>query len=139
MVGRRRDQCDTRNGVTQPSNEVVYLTTGQLSALTRLSALCHFDLQHFGIYQIVRRNTEPARSDLLNLRYPIRTIACRVFATFATVGACTDRVHSHCQSFVSLGGKCTERHACRVESFQDRVNGLDIFEWNRLRAWFEIK
>ena len=42
------------------------LRSRQLTAFAMLGSLCHFELDLFGIAQVVRRDTEPARSDLLD-------------------------------------------------------------------------
>lgn len=44
--------------MTRLGDDFVHLESWQLSAFTGLSALCHFDLYLFGIYQIFRCHTE---------------------------------------------------------------------------------
>ena len=48
----RRDERDARNGVTRLGNDLVDLEARQLSALARLSTLCHLDLYLLGIHQV---------------------------------------------------------------------------------------
>ena len=71
--------------VAQTCDEVIDLTPRKLPTLARLSTLCHFNLQHLSINQIMRRDTKSTRSDLLNLGYAIRAIASRVFTTLSAI------------------------------------------------------
>ena len=48
------------------ADPVVHFMAGQLAAFTRLGTLRHFDLQFFGIGQVVAGYAEPAGSDLLD-------------------------------------------------------------------------
>ena len=54
---RRRDEGDTRNGVTCLGNDVVDLVAGQLSALTGLGTLCHLDLYLLSVDKVFRGDT----------------------------------------------------------------------------------
>ena len=53
-----RDERDAGDGITRLGDNLVDLEAGQLSALTRLSALCHLDLYLFGIHQVLGCHAE---------------------------------------------------------------------------------
>ena len=63
----RRDEADARDGVTGLGNDLVDFEAWQLSAFTRLSALCHLDLYLLGIDEVFGCYTETARSHLFGL------------------------------------------------------------------------
>jgi hypothetical protein len=47
----------------------LHLVARQLTALARLGALCHFDLDLVGVGQVVRRDAEPTGSHLLATKF----------------------------------------------------------------------
>src|SRR6185503_10640245 len=78
VVRRRRDQADARRRVAQPGDVVVDLVAGQLAALAGLGALRHLDLQAVGVDEVVRRDAEAARGDLLDRGTTLVAEAARV-------------------------------------------------------------
>ena len=68
VVRRRRDQADSRHRVAQAADVLAHLAARQLAALARLGALRHLDLQLVGRDQVLGRDAEAARRDLLDLR-----------------------------------------------------------------------
>src|SRR6185369_2354050 len=68
VVRRRRDQADAGNREAQLADVVADLAAGELPALARLGTLCHLDLQLIGGNEVLGRNAEAARRDLLDLR-----------------------------------------------------------------------
>ena len=68
VVRRRADQADARRRVPGGGDPRVHLVAGELSALARLGALGHLDLQVVGVGQVLRRHAEAARRDLLDRR-----------------------------------------------------------------------
>ena len=90
VMRRRRNQGDAGNAVTQFTDVLADLVTGQLSALAGLGALGDLDLQLIGIHQVVRRDPEAARSDLLDGAAPqvaigVRSVTTRVLAPLAGI------------------------------------------------------
>src|SRR6185312_2278610 len=92
VVRRRRDQPDAGSGVAHPADVLVDLVTGELAALAGLCALGHLYLQLIGIDEIVDRDAEAPRGDLLDRRaLPVRAVgglgeAPRVLAALSSVG-----------------------------------------------------
>src|SRR5204863_8554946 len=68
VMWRWRNEADPRNGVADLGDVRRDLVSGKLSALTRLRALRHLDLELIGIDQIFRGHAEAARGYLLDLR-----------------------------------------------------------------------
>ena len=98
VVRRRRDQTDPRHRVTQEADVVADLAARQLAALAGLRALRHLDLQLVGRDEVLRRDAEAARRDLLDLR--AQRVAVLQFVVgnddfvaddFADLGAVLDR------------------------------------------------
>ncbi len=67
VVGRRGDEADTGLGVAQPGDLGRHLVARELAALARLGALGHLDLDLVGVGQVLGRDAEAARRDLLDL------------------------------------------------------------------------
>ena len=68
VVRRRADQADARRRVPGLGDPRVHLVAGQLAALAGLGALGHLDLQVVGVREVLRRDAEAARRDLLDRR-----------------------------------------------------------------------
>ena len=67
VVRRRRDQAHARHRITQHADVIRHLVTGQLSALARLGALGHLDLDLVGAGQVFGGDTKTPGRDLLDL------------------------------------------------------------------------
>ena len=107
MMGRRRNQADAGGGAAAFGNPGLYLAAGQLTALAGLSALGNLDLNFVRIDQIIAGYAKATGCNLLNgaaLAVAVRhgLEAARVLATFASVGAAANTVHSDSQAFMSL-------------------------------------
>ena len=68
VVRRRRDEADARRRQPHARDVAVDLVPGQLAALAGLRALRHLDLELVGVRQVVDRDAEAARRDLLDRR-----------------------------------------------------------------------
>ena len=79
----------------------------------------------------MRRHAEPARGNLLDLGYPVRTKAIRILTTLTTVRARANLIHSHCQRFMRFRGQSPQRHAGRIEAAQDLIDRLDLLQRDR--------
>ena len=66
VVRRRRDQADARRRVPHLGDPRIDLVAGQLTALARLGALRHLDLQVVGVDQVLAGDAEAARGHLLD-------------------------------------------------------------------------
>ena len=97
---------------------------GKLPALARLGALGDLDLKDLRVHQILRRDTEPARGHLLDLRAAFGAIARRVLSAFTRIGAAAHPVHGNGQGLVGFRGQRPERHPGRIEPRQDGFHGL---------------
>src|SRR6187397_3012375 len=97
VVRWRRDQTHARRGVPHFRDPRVDLVPGKLTALARLGALRHLDLQLVGIDQILAGDTEASRRDLLDraaLRVAVRhgQEALRILTALARVGAAAEAI-----------------------------------------------
>src|SRR5581483_3687257 len=95
VVRRRRNQADAGNRVAHARDDLVHFVPGKLASLARLGALRDLDLQIVGIDQIVRRNAEASRGDLLDGAAPPVAVwvafeAFLVLAAFAGIRAPAD-------------------------------------------------
>ena len=68
VMRRRGDQPDARDRKPQPGDVFGHLVPGKLPSLARLGALRHLDLQLVGVDEVLRRDAEPRRRYLLDLR-----------------------------------------------------------------------
>ncbi len=128
MVWRRRNQADTRLRVAQLRDHLVDLVAGQLAAFARLGALGDLDLDDFGIDEVLGRDAEAARGDLLDLRDALGAVARRILAALARIRAAADAVHRDRERLVRLGRQRAERHSRTVETQQYLLDGLDLVE-----------
>ena len=128
MVWRRRDEPDARLRVTQPRNHLVDLVARQLAALAGLGALRDLDLDDLGVDEILRRDAEATRCDLLDLRDALRPVTRRILATFTGIRTRADTVHRDSQRLVRLRRQRAQRHPGAVEAHQYVLDGLDLIQ-----------
>ena len=136
MVRRRADETDTGSRVASTCDGSRDLVTRKLASFSRLRTLGHLDLKLVCVGQIVGRDTETARGDLLDGR--THRIAIRkdvgafcVFASFARVGLSAEAVHGDRESRMRLHGNGTVRHCTCDKSANNLVPRLDLFDWDR--------
>src|SRR5205085_254508 len=113
------------------------LVPGQLTALPRLGALRHLDLQLIGVDEVVDGDAEAARGHLLDRRAPavavgVGDVAGRVLAALAGVGATAEPVHRDRERLVRLARDRAEAHGACAEALHDRARGLDLLQRDRL-------
>ncbi len=128
VVRRRRDQPDAGRGQPHRRDVRVDLVPGQLPALARLRALRHLDLQLVGVREVLDRDPEAARGDLLDLRAALVAVADGVLAALARVRAAADPVHRDGERLVRLPRERPERHRSGREALDDLGGGLDLVE-----------
>ncbi len=90
MMRRRRNEADPRRGTAHFGYPRVHFTSGQLPAFARLGALRHLDLDFVGIHQVMRRDAESARRNLLDgaaagIAVRIRNVTRGIFPAFAVL------------------------------------------------------
>src|SRR6185503_412348 len=107
----------TRRRVPGLGDPRIHLLTGQLSALARLGALGHLDLQVAGVGQVVRRHAEASGCDLLDRTTPLWIIEpVLVLTALAGVGPAADSVHGDRQRLVRLPTDGAVRHGAGGEA-----------------------
>ena len=95
VVRRRRNQCHTGCGMSCLGNPRIHFLCRKMTALARLCALCHLDLDFLGGSQILGGNTEPSGSHLLDGRALIHSTAgsdnaFQIFTALTAVGLTAD-------------------------------------------------
>ena len=90
VMRRRRQQRHARRRVPNLRDPRIHLVPGQLSALARLRALRHLDLQVVSIDEVLARHAESSRRDLLDgaaapVAIRIAPVAGGILAAFAGV------------------------------------------------------
>src|SRR5258706_985012 len=136
VVGGRRDEAYARNGVANARDVLRDLVAGKLAALARLGALRHLDLQVVRIHQVLGRDAEAARGDLLDRRahgiaVGERLVADGILAALAGVGFTADAIHRDRHRRVRLVRDRAERHGARGEALDQRLGAFDLVERHR--------
>ena len=136
VVRRRRDETDTRGGVTGAGNGTRDLVARQLTTFTRLSTLSHLDLQLIGIGEVV--GGTPNRPEAICLMaermvspFSMRQAALGIFTTFTSVGLAAESVHGNSESGVRLHGDGTVGHGTSDESADNLSPWLDLVDGDR--------
>ena len=130
---RRRNQPDARRRVPRLRDPRIHLVPRKLTALARLGALRHLDLQLVGVDQILAGHAESPRGDLLDraaLRVAVgeRDVALGILAAFAGVRLPAHAVHRDGERLVRLLADRAVRHRAGREPLDDRVDRLDVLE-----------
>ena len=122
-------------------NPRIYFTARKMSALTRFSTLCHFNLNFFCILQVMNMNTETSRCNLLNstaaaVTVFIRNISFRVFTALTAVWLTAKSVHCDCKTFVCFLWNWTVWHSTGLETLNNAFHAFNLIycDWliNRL-------
>ena len=137
VVRRRRDEPDARGRVPRLGDPRIDLLARQLTALARLGALRHLDLEVVGVDEVFARHAEAPGRDLLDGAAPqiavgIGQVAVVVLAAFAGVGTTAEAVHGDGQRLVRLFRDRAVAHGAGVEPLDDVGDRLDFFD--RARA-----
>ena len=107
MVRRRRDQAHAGRGMSGLRDPGVYLPCRQMSALSGLRALSHFDLDLGGADQIPAGHTEPAAGHLFDGRAAVMFRSRRIqtvlaLAALAGIGFPMEHIHGKGQRLMGL-------------------------------------
>ena len=118
-------------------DDFINLVSRQLTTLTGLCALRHLDLQLVRIYQVVRRDSESSRGDLLHctaskVSIGIAIKALLVFATFSCIRLAANAVHRNRESLVRFFTDGTERHCARRKALDDFGSWFNFLDRHRI-------
>src|SRR6266852_3732428 len=144
MMRRWGDQPDAGSRVADLGNPGIDLVAGKLAAFARLGALGHFDLQLFGVDQILAGDAEPAGGDLLDsavarVAIGIEGVSGGVLTALAGVALAADAVHGDGQSLVGFLADRAVRHGPRLKTLHDRFDRLDFVDWNWVVGEFQVE
>ena len=136
VVRRRRNQFYPRRRVTHRGDPRVDFSAGQLTALTGLGTLRHFNLKFLCIYQIVARDPESTGGDLLNravfgVAVGFEKIPRRILSPFTGIALSANPVHRNCQCLVCLLTDGTVGHRPTLETFANFFNRFYLVDRNR--------
>src|SRR5262249_39587065 len=125
--------------VANRADVVVDLVAGKLAALAGLGALGHLDLELIGVAQVVERDPEATRRDLLDRRAAAVAVgvggeAPRVLPALARVRAPAEAVHGDRERLVGLGRDRTQRHGTGREALDDLGPRFDLVDSDRRHA-----
>ena len=144
VVWRRRDQADSRCGMTGFCNPRINLLCWKMSAFTRLCTLCHLDLDLSCRYQVTAGNTETSAGYLFDRRAAV--IVCSrgiqtliTFATLTGIGFSMEMVHGDGQCLMCFLGNGTVGHGTCLKSFYNVVNTLNLVDGKRLFCKLEVQ
>ena len=138
-MGRRRDQRHARRGKSCLGHPGIHFFARKVSALARLCALRHLDLDLFRAAQILAGDAESSRSHLFDLAVLLRPEALSELSTLAGVGARSDGIHRKRQRLMRLGGKGAVTHGPGLEVFDDIVGGLHLIKGNGVARRHEFQ
>ena len=129
MVGWWRNQRDAGDAVTCLRYHFVHLEAGQLTAFSRLCALCHLDLNLLRVDEIFRGYAETSAGHLLGLAVQADAVHFgvepgRVLTALACVRPAADLVHGQADRLVCLLAQCAKRHGTSHEMLHDGLHGL---------------
>ena len=102
---RRRNQGDTRLGVSQSGDFGRHLVAGKLTPFSWLGSLSHLDLKFLRRVQIGGSDPETPRRHLFDRGVAGGAEPVWILSTFTRVGTTPDQVHRLGQSLVSLPRK----------------------------------
>jgi hypothetical protein len=131
VVGRRRDQRHPWLRVAQARDLRRDLVSGELAAFARLRALGDLDLDLLGECEVLGREPEAPRGDLLDRRVALVPVAARILSPLAGVRPRADGVQRNRHGFVCLGRERAVGHGAAGETTQDRFGGLHVLERHR--------
>ena len=115
-----------------------------MAALTGLCTLCHFDLNFFGIVQIVDMHAKAAGSHLLDGRRTAvavrkRLIPIRIFTALAAVGLPAQAVHGNGKTFMGFLADGAIAHRAGLKPLDDAFNRFDLIDGDRFIDGFDIE
>mmetsp|Transcript_4365 Transcript_4365/g.9226 ORF Transcript_4365/g.9226 Transcript_4365/m.9226 type:complete len:439 (-) Transcript_4365:2363-3679(-) len=162
MVGRRRDQGDTLLTGTKSGDVLRNLRSRKLTSLTGLGALGDLDFVLLGGDKELRRHSEAATGDLMNVRVgrisvletgevgeggtaaPLVDIrdglaADDVLSALSGVGLASHAVDGDGEGLVGLAAQSSEGHGAGAEPLHDLGGILDLLDGDGLAVGVEIE
>ena len=121
MMRRRRNQANACRCTTAFGNPGINLAARKLSAFTRLSTLCNFNLNFVRIDKVIAGYAKTAAGNLLNCTALAVTIRQRyktvgILAAFAGIALAADTVHGNRQTFMCLLAQRAVAHSTGLKT-----------------------
>ncbi len=143
VMWRRADERDAGLRPSQTRDERCDLLRRQLTTLARLGALGDLDLQLLGAREVLRRDPEPGRGDLLDGGVAADAIDIvipgRVLATLAAVGRHAQASQADGEGLMCLRAQGTQAHGRAHETAQDGRRALDLGQVARLGRMDQVQ
>ena len=127
VMGRRGNEGNARRSMTRLGNIRIDLAAWQVAAFARLGPLGALDLQLIGVDEVIARNTETGRGNLLDFVVCICCKAVCIFAAFAGIAQAAQTVHGLGYAFVGFLAEGTVAHGTCTEAFDNAVFCFDLF------------
>ena len=125
--------------MTDHPDVLVDLRAWQLAAFAGLRALSHLDLELVGVDEILDRDAESPRCDLLDRRTAVVTETLRVLSALARVRAPAELVHRDSKRLVHLARERAEAHRAGREALDDRLPPFDLLKRDRVADRPEVE
>ena len=144
VVRRRRYQLHSGRSPPHPPYVLIDFVAGELTSLSRLRTLRHFDLQVGSVHQIVGGNAKPPGSHLLHSAAPrvavgIGSKATVVFSALTGIALGVYTVHSYGQGLVGLPADSTQRNSPRGKALHYPAGRLHLIQGKRLFRRLELQ
>ena len=125
-------------------NPRVHFIAGQFAALARLGTLRHFDLQFFGIDQIIAGDAKASRSHLFDgavfgIAIGFEGITRRILPSFAGIAFATETIHCYGECFVRFFGYRSVGHGTRFKASGNRFDGFNFVDRNGFVGTVEVQ
>ena len=133
VMRRRRNQADSRCGVSGSGYPRVYLSGWQVSAFSRLRTLGHLNLNLLGADQIAAGHAETSAGHLLNGRTPVPVTSCGIqtflaFSALTGVGFAVKHIHSQGQGFVCFLRNGAIGHSPCFKAFHNVIHAFHFLQ-----------
>jgi hypothetical protein len=132
VVRGRRDQRDARLCVAQARDLGRDLLARELAALAGLRPLRDLDLELIRVREVLGRDAEPRRRDLLDPRVALGPETSGILAALTGVRARAEAVEGDRDGLVGFRGERPMRHRAAREAPDDRRGRLDLCQRRRL-------
>ena len=139
----RRDQGHTGCGVSGLGDPGIYLSSGQMSALTGFCSLCHLDLNLLCTYQVTAGNTKTSTGYLLDCGTTVQSVrsdgqTIQVLTAFTGIALAVQMIHGDGHGLMSLLGYGTVGHGTGLESGHNGLYRLYFLNRHTLFRIIEV-
>ena len=136
MMRRRRNQTNACRCTAAFGNPGINLAARKLSAFTRLSTLCNFNLNFVRIDKVIAGYAKTAAGNLLNCATLAVTIRQRcktvgILAAFAGIALTTDTVHGNSQAFMCLLAQRAVAHSTCLKTMANAFYRFYLIDIHR--------